>query len=198
MKLVVGLGNPGDEYRSTRHNIGFLIIDEFAKRNGIRFGNGVDHEFGRYRDLYIIKPLLYMNRSGIVSAKVASRKDFDDILVVFDDVNLPLGEVRLRTRGGDGGHNGVANLIQMHGTDEFNRMRIGIGGPKGKALQRYVLEKFHEDEARQLEETIGLCCDLLDIYARDSFKHVLDKFSRIKRSYSEENLQDHQTKGGNE
>ncbi len=198
MKLVVGLGNPGEEYRLTRHNIGFLILDEFAKRNEIRFGDGVDYQFARYRELYIVKPLLYMNRSGIVTAKIASKHDFDDMLVVFDDVNLPLGDIRLRTRGSAGGHNGVDNIIQMHGTGEFNRMRIGIGNPNRQQLRKYVLAKFQDDEAEQLKATIDTCCDLLECYARNPFQRVLDTLSKIKRSYSEEVLQDHQTKGGNE
>ncbi len=198
MKLLVGLGNPGEEYRLTRHNIGFLILDEFAKRNGIQFGNGVDYEFGRYRELYIVKPLLYMNRSGIVTAKIANKHDFDDILVVFDDANLPLGDIRLRTRGSAGGHNGVDNMIQMHGTDEFNRIRIGIGSPDKQAMRKFVLDKFQEDESQQLQSTIDICCELLQCYARNPFQRVLDTYSKIQRSYSEEQLQDRQTKGGNE
>jgi len=154
VKLLVGLGNPGRAYQETRHNLGFQVIDLFARDNGIPISKKkFNAQFGSGRfeseNVLILKPSTYMNRSGIA---VSAFVDFyrlgpDDLVVSHDDVDLPLGRIRLRGGGGDGGHKGVRSVIEWTGSADFTRLRMGGGRPEGlESVEHFVLQPFRKDE----------------------------------------------------
>jgi len=162
-RLVVGLGNPGPEYEWTRHNIGFHVLDHLARHEGLLFRSA--RELDGYAgpkafqvaqsfdpDALLLKPETFMNRSGEAVAPVARFVGAEptEILVVYDDLDLPLGQLRLRPHGGSGGHNGMSSIIDTLGTDRFPRLRIGIGRPRTDAA-RHVLERFTEKEMPEAE-----------------------------------------------
>ncbi|RPJ53410.1 MAG: aminoacyl-tRNA hydrolase, partial [Acidobacteria bacterium] len=154
MKLIVGLGNPGRRYGGTRHNVGFLVVDELARRRGAGFEAArADALMARIRDLgegvVLAKPLTFMNVSGVAVGDLARyyRIAIPDLLVVTDDVNLPLGRLRARARGSDGGHNGLRSVVEQLGTDQFARLRVGVGrGDLRRDLADHVLARFEPEE----------------------------------------------------
>ncbi len=166
--LVAGLGNPGARYDKTRHNVGFMVVDRVARDRGVRF-----RPYGKLARLaelkkrtacgYLLKPMVYMNRSGRAVGDLAVRKmlDTDRILVVVDDFNLPFGKLRFRVGGSAGGHNGLASIISTLGTDAFPRLRCGIGpSPENDTFREmvahdFVLSEFLPEEADSVEAFIG-------------------------------------------
>ncbi len=155
VSVVVGLGNPGGEYRRTRHNSGFRVVTTLADELGVRMrSSSGDYLIGTGsvsgRDVSFVLPLTYMNLSGFAVAHILEQRAESpaSILVVCDDVNMPLGWLRVRGRGGDGGNRGLESIIRMLGTEEFARLRLGIGGPaEGVDLTDFVLQEFAADEA---------------------------------------------------
>ena len=166
--LIVGLGNIGDEYRDTRHNIGFMILDAFAEASNISFSTGRYGDVGRGRvknqQVVLLKPSTYMNLSGnaVRYWKEQEGVDLDHILIVVDDIALPLGAIRIKTRGSDAGHNGLKNIAQMLGTDAYARLRFGLGNdfPRGCQID-YVLGKFSPEERKVLDERIPVAVDAI-------------------------------------
>ncbi len=161
MKLIIGLGNPGREYEKTRHNAGFMVIDEIAKQLHVNISQNkakglyVKTKVGN-EDIILLKPQTYMNLSG---ESVRGIMDFfkikvDDILVIYDDLDLEIGSVRLRSKGSAGGQNGMKNIIQHVGTQEFKRIRVGIGKDARIKVVDYVLSKFRKDEIEDFEESV--------------------------------------------
>ena len=149
MKLIVGLGNPGQAYRWTRHNLGFLLIDELAGRNGIEIGRrGLESEYGRGKirgeEVLLAKPQTFMNRSGEAAARLLRffKVPPEDLIIIHDDLDLPCGKIRIRLQGGHGGHQGVKSVIEAVGSDGFLRVKIGIGRPSDPRWDPadYVLE----------------------------------------------------------
>lgn len=166
MLLLMGLGNPGYQYALTRHNVGFWTIDRLAKalkiplrnlKHQALVGSGVDQGIG----VVLAKPLTYMNRSGIAAAGVAGMFKIspENILVIHDDLDLPPGKLKLKTRGGSGGHNGIKSVIAQLQTEEFNRLRIGIGRPPEGEAQNpavgHVLAPFSRQEEEIMEEALA-------------------------------------------
>lgn len=158
-RAVVGLGNPGPRYSGTRHNIGFRLLDRLGKdlRAGPERDHGTYHlawsetEEGR---VALIRPMVFMNRSGSALAAFIGEVPLEpeDFLIAQDDVWLPFGTIRFRERGGAGGHNGLASVLEFFGTDAVPRLRLGVGGPAGEEdLADYVLEEFAEDEEKEIE-----------------------------------------------
>jgi len=158
-----GLGNPGDRYAETRHNVGFMVMDELRRRLKTRFrhlpGRSVAQRDMHGKAVRLVKPLLYMNESGVpVKEQLAFQPD--DFLVVCDDLALPFGRLRLRPRGSDGGHNGLASIICHVETTAFPRLRIGIGAvPEGTEGTDYVLAPFPKEERERLPEVVGNAAD---------------------------------------
>ena len=162
MKIVVGLGNPGSTYEGTRHNIGFRIIDRLARQQNIALdqyhcaaliGLGKIHE----EPLLLAKPQTFMNRSGVAVAALLEENGLTaaDLVVIYDDLDLPLGRIRIRTQGAAGGHRGVSSIIEHLGGVPFNRIRVGIGRPtEGTAVIDYVLAPFDEAEVAELSAVI--------------------------------------------
>jgi PTH1 family peptidyl-tRNA hydrolase len=159
IRLVAGLGNPGPEYVATRHNIGFMVVDQFAAQFGSTWERSGKWEAlsTKCGAVLLIKPLSYMNRSGCSLFAVAQFYKIapQEILVVLDDFSLPLGRVRLRARGGSGGHNGLESIIMQFGTEEIPRLRIGIGEAPREGSVDYVLNRFFEQEKPLVRSTIN-------------------------------------------
>jgi PTH1 family peptidyl-tRNA hydrolase len=171
--LIAGLGNPGLKYRNTRHNVGFKVVDLWAKSLGVRVDRRrFQGRFARAKfqnsDVILLRPMTFMNRSG---DSIRAYFDFfglhaEDVLVVHDDVDLPLGRVRVVRGGSAGGHKGVLSAIQHLGTHEFPRIKIGVGRPRhdGESVEDYVLKSFYRDEKKVVKEVIQVAiqaCELV-------------------------------------
>src|SRR5688572_7488580 len=187
MKLIVGLGNPGREYRDTRHNVGFKVVDEIARRGGLEWAMApsqvpdafVVKKFGT-EPLLLAKPLTFMNRSGEAVAALARYYDIApvDLLIVVDDIDLPFGRLRARARGSAGTHNGLRSLVQHLGTTEFPRLRVGVGrGDARRDLADHVLSKFERDEQAVLDEVIARAADAAEMFAADDILKVMNVYN---------------------
>ncbi len=186
MKLIIGLGNPGKQYEHTRHNVGFITVDELAKRNNIpldkekfkgSFGTGIIQN----EKVILLKPLTYMNLSGESVRPLMDyyQIDIDNILVIYDDLDLPVGKIRLRTKGSAGGHNGMKSIIQHTGTQEFKRIRIGVDRPQnGMKVPDYVLGKFNSEEISSVVDSIKSSADASEKWMSDSFLDVMNLYNR--------------------
>ncbi len=187
MKLIVGLGNPGKDYRETRHNVGFMVIDELARRHQLTLSLGpsqvpetfVAKKFGA-DPLLVAKPLTFMNRSGDAVAALTRYYDIapDDLLVVLDEAALPFGRLRARARGSAGGHNGLKSIVERLGTQEFPRLRLGVGrGDARRDLADHVLSKFEPAERAGLETFIARAADAAEMFAVDGIGTVMNTYN---------------------
>jgi PTH1 family peptidyl-tRNA hydrolase len=173
MKVVVGLGNPGKQYEETRHNVGWMVLDRLAERAGwtghARARDAAATVYGRYHglDLMLAKPTTYMNLSGVAVRKVLARQraPLSDLLVVMDDFDLPLGRIRIREKGSAGTHNGLRSIVGELGSQDFARLRVGIGEPNRAAIN-HVLSRFGADERKVLDEVIDAAADAVEDWAR--------------------------------
>ena len=159
IRLIAGLGNPGPEYAGTRHNVGFLVVDRLAEQFGLAWERLTkwDAVLAQCGEVFLLKPMSFMNRSGHPLFAVAQFYKIDpaEILVVLDDLALPLGRIRIRPDGGTGGHNGLESIIVQFGTEEIPRLRIGIGTAPRDGGVDYVLSRFFEEERPLVRSTIG-------------------------------------------
>ncbi len=183
--LFVGLGNPGKTYEKTRHNLGFMVLDRLAERWDGRFKPG----FGPY-DFYqtktpggkilLVKPSTFMNRSGAAVQDAVRRYEvpLSGLIVICDDFNLPLGTLRLRPKGSDGGHNGLASVIQSLGTSDFGRLRLGIGLRPGAGTVDYVLSRFPRKEQAAVETLVEDGADALIAAAENGFEWAMNRYNR--------------------
>ena len=185
MKLIVGLGNPGREYRDTRHNVGFLVADEIARRYQLTMtlaqvpDTMVAKRFGPEPWL-VAKPLTFMNCSGDAVAALARYYDVGpaDMLVVVDEVALPFGRLRARPRGSAGGHNGLKSIVERLGTNEFARLRLGVGrGDPRRELADYVLSRFEPEERVGLDEFIARAADAAEMFAVEGIGQVMNVYN---------------------
>jgi len=191
VKCIIGLGNPGSEYAHTRHNIGFRVIDTIAAQKRIRLREG-DGEF--YSGLFTVEgervllaaPTTYMNNSGIAVLDLCRLHGMtaDDLLVVFDDFQLPLGALRIRQSGSDGGHNGLGSIVYHLGTDRIARLRIGVAGSTipdthtHEAMAGYVLTGFEQNEEQQLPLLLEKAADACVSWARDGVLKTMNRFNK--------------------
>ena len=182
--LIVGLGNIGDEYRNTRHNIGFMILDAFAEASNISFSTGRYGDVGRGRvknkQVVLLKPSTYMNLSGNAVRYWAEREKIpvDHILVLVDDVALPFGAIRMKSSGSDAGHNGLKNIAQMLGTPAYPRLRFGIGNdfPRGCQVD-YVLGHFTLDQRQQLPARVDVACEAIKAFCLSGIDFAMCNFN---------------------
>ncbi len=186
MKIMVGLGNPGKQYEHTRHNVGFDVIDELSRRFNIPldqsklkglYGIG----FYKGEKVLLLKPLTFMNLSGESIRAVMDYYDIDleDLLVIYDDLDLPVGKIRLRQKGSAGGHNGIKSTVAQLGTQAFNRIRIGIDRPQnGMSVPDYVLGKFHKEEQSQVQDVIQKSADACEAWLERPFIQVMNDFNQ--------------------
>ncbi len=185
-RLIVGLGNPGDTYRDTRHNIGFMVIDSLARQLGIAFTaeKRWDCMLAKHAHGWLIKPTTFMNDSGDAVGAAAHFYKLDprEVLMVFDDVDLPLGRLRMRLGGSAAGHNGVKSIIDRLGTPEIARLKIGIGSvdgrPAGDRMSGHVLGKFRTEEKPAADAAIARATDALTTAMRSGIAAAMNLFNR--------------------
>ncbi|ACJ78332.1 aminoacyl-tRNA hydrolase [Bacillus tropicus] len=185
MKLIVGLGNPGREYELTRHNIGFMAIDELAKRwnislNEQKFKGVFGAGFVNGEKVILLKPLTYMNLSGESIRPLMDyyKIDVEDFVVLYDDLDIPVGKLRLRMKGSAGGHNGVKSTISHLGTQEFQRIRMGIDRPKnGMKVVDYVLGRFTSEEIPDVNHSIEKAADACEEWLNKPFLQIMNTFN---------------------
>jgi len=186
LKLIVGLGNPGQQYRHTRHNVGFRVLDEVAGRLGARFDQEkydslfamADHQGVR---VMLLKPQTFMNLSGGAVAKAARNRVPEpmDVLIVLDEIQLPLGTVRIRHEGSGGGHNGLRSVIEHLGTRDFPRLRIGIGQKKcGQDLSDHVLSTFTPEEKPDVDRAVTLAGDAVLCYVAEGVSVAMNRYNK--------------------
>ena len=190
MKLIIGLGNPGPKYTSTRHNVGFAVLDLVAARRGVEFGSSpadavMARERGPGARVILAKPLTFMNRSGDAVGMLSRyfRIEPDSILIVVDDANLPLGRMRARSEGSDGGHNGLQSIMTALATPAFPRLRLGVGrGDARRDLADHVLARFDDDEIGAVEEMVARAADAAELFVDGSILAVMNRFNAPDRS----------------
>ncbi|PYI58459.1 MAG: aminoacyl-tRNA hydrolase [Verrucomicrobia bacterium] len=185
MRLVAGLGNPGSEYAATRHNIGFMVVDQLAAQFGSTWEKSVpqareDALSAKCGAVLLIKPMSFMNRSGYPLFTVAQfyKIEPQQILIVLDDLALPLGHLRLRARGGSGGHNGLESIIVQFGTEEIPRLRVGIGQAPREGYVDYVLSRFFDEEKPLVRSTIGRAVDALKCAIDNGLVSAMNTFNK--------------------
>jgi len=182
--LIVGLGNPGVQYRDTRHNVGFMVIERWASELKISLRENSVAKYGmvQFGDKKVILqcPLTYMNLSG---RAVKLYKEWygvlnEDIMVVHDDLDLPLGRLRIARDGGSGGHKGVFSIIEALGSKEFARLRIGIGRPRySESVEEYVLSPFYSDELETLEKVVDLAVEGCELFVSKGIDHAMNRIN---------------------
>jgi PTH1 family peptidyl-tRNA hydrolase len=180
--MVIGLGNPGRTYRGTRHNVGWMVLDRLAGEKDVRWRTwrGVART-GRWGDVLLVKPMTYMNLSGEAAAALREycRVSDGDLLVVYDDLALPLGRIRVRASGSSGGHRGMDSVIERLGTAEFARLRLGIGPvPPGLEARDFVLSRFTEAERDEAEAMVGEAARAVRLWDREGTTACMNAFNR--------------------
>ncbi len=185
MRIVVGLGNPGPEYRGTRHNVGFRVVEELRRRHDgavkrrearslvavVRLGQS---------DIALARPQTFMNRSGAAVADLLKKREASpgELLVVCDDLHLDVGTIRLRARGSHGGHNGLRSIIETLGTSDFPRLRIGVGpAEQGVEHADFVLREFRRDDRPRVEEMIALAADCAEMIAAEGLASAMNRYN---------------------
>ena len=185
IRLIAGLGNPGSEYAATRHNIGFIVVDQLAAQFGSAWEKSVPHAredalSAKCGAVLLVKPLSFMNRSGHPLFAVAHfyKIEPQEILVVLDDFSLALGRLRLRARGGPGGHNGLESVIAQFGTEEIPRLRIGIGAAPREGSADYVLSRFFDEEKPIVRSTIDRTVEALKCAIDNGLVSAMNTFNK--------------------
>lgn len=183
-KLIVGLGNPGQKYSETRHNLGFMVIDQMAQAHSVKFQKSFKGEVGLFSwgddKVILLRPLTYMNLSGesIIECLSFYKIEVKDILILHDELDLPYGVVAFKNGGGLAGHNGLKSTAQHLSTMDFKRLRLGIGRPVHQDVSDYVLSSFDKEEKKTLPDYIGKMAMILDEYLKNDFQSVLNKYNK--------------------
>ena len=184
--LIVGLGNPGSRYEYTRHNVGFMVADELGEREDIPIQRLRYHALTNTaviggQGVLLMKPTTYMNLSGEAVGEAARfyKLDPGHVLVISDDVDLPLGKLRIRTGGSAGGHNGLKSIIQHLGSDQFPRLKVGVGGKPhpDHDMADWVLSKLRGEDLKVMEEAVGRAADAVECYLRDGPQKAMNRFN---------------------
>lgn len=184
MKLIVGLGNPGKEYENTRHNIGFMVIDNYLKNekfktkfNGMYLKKVINNE-----EVIFLKPLSYMNLSGEVVKKYVDyfKINLSDLLIISDDLDMPCFKIKLKYKGSSGGHNGLKNIIQNINTEEFKRLKIGISNNLNVDTKSYVLSKFNQEELEKLHKKFEITNNIINDFINLDFEKVMSKYNESR------------------
>lgn len=185
MKLFIGLGNPGAQYENTRHNAGFMTMDVLAKNLNLDFNQekfSACFAKGKIQgeDIILLKPTTYMNNSGLALRQCLDfyKLSMDDVVVIYDDVDLPVGKLRLRQQGSAGGHNGIKSIIQCGGTNHFNRVRVGVGKDAKIPMIHWVLSKFRQEEWLDLQSAIDSAAKACEYSIMHSFMETMNSFNK--------------------
>ena len=184
MTILVGLGNPGRQYSATKHNFGYWVVDRFAEKNSLTFQPGKgDYVIAKSSSVTCVKPTTYMNRSGAAVSDYCQnfQNSIKDLLVIYDDIDLPLGVLRFRPNGGAGGHRGMESIIYQMESEGFCRLRMGISvGEVVESTEKYVLSSFHKEHKANIEEMIEKACDSIEYYLAHNIDETMNKFNNNK------------------
>ncbi len=182
MKLIVGLGNPGMEYKKTRHNVGFIFLNSFLSKEGLSLdkkkfnGKYIEYVSKKGNKAILLEPQTYMNLSGdsIIDFVRYFKIDIKDVLVIYDDLDLEVSKIRIRSKGSSGGHNGIKSIIARLGDENFRRIRIGIGKDSNIPVVDYVLGKFSNEDMVKLEEKFEVVNKVIEDFINDIDFHVIE------------------------
>ena len=183
MKAIVGLGNPGLDYEETRHNVGFLLLDQWCKQRGLKVKSRFRGKFAEDRmgeeKILLLKPQTYMNLSGMAVAELVGFYQLDpqDVLIIHDDIDLPLGKLRLRAQGGSGGHNGLRSIQTHLGTTEYWRLKIGVGRPADDDVAGHVLSSFGRAEKGEIDEAVFKGMQVLELWLTGEADQAMNQFN---------------------
>ena len=183
MWLIAGLGNPGRKYERTRHNVGFRVVEEVACRHKIDFKDREKYRIGRGsaegNDILLVEPLLYMNLSGPVVRDMLRKFTIqpEKLIVIYDDLDMETGKLRIRKTGSSGGHKGIESIIQHIGSREFPRLKIGIGRETGIRAEEYVLGKFKRNEIHIIRDAISKAADAIDMIIAGGIDRAMNTFN---------------------
>ncbi|MBI2521386.1 MAG: aminoacyl-tRNA hydrolase [Bdellovibrio sp.] len=184
-KLIVGLGNPGRNYSRTRHNIGWMVLDRVTSSNNLiwkdKFKGSYLELTGRNEKIFFLKPKTFMNKSGesVVEFAQFYKIPLSDVIIIHDDMDTPFGTITFKSNGGAAGHNGIKSIIEKTGTQEFKRLRMGIGRPIGDMISSsFVLSGFNPDEEKLLEAFLNLASDAINCYINENFEKASSLYSR--------------------
>ena len=192
MKLIVGLGNPGKEYENTRHNIGFMAVDNYVKLHNLgdfkeKFnGMYIKYQLGNEQGI-LVKPLSFMNLSGDVVRKYVDyfKIDINDILIIHDDLDMPVGKIKIKVGGSSGGHNGIKDISIKLGTEEFKRLKVGIANNKNVDTKEYVLGRFSKEEKDVIYKAIKETGPILDDYFKYPINDLMSRYNGVYDGLSE-------------
>ncbi|WP_448522878.1 aminoacyl-tRNA hydrolase [Pseudothermotoga sp.] len=185
MHYIIGLGNPGPRYASNRHNVGFMFLDRYVQRMvcGSNFFREISYELLECGEVRLVRPLTYMNVSGLAVGTLVAKYgvSVDDIIVVYDDVDLPLGKIRIRRKGSAGGHNGLKSIIENLKTDRFVRVRIGVGPkPEGVDLAQFVLSDFSIQERFVLDKVLDVAVQAVQTILSEGVQKAMSLYNSIE------------------
>lgn len=185
MKIIIGLGNPGVKYENTRHNAGFMVLDKLAQKCNLEFNQ---EKFSAYfakgkvkgEDVILLKPTTYMNNSGFALRQCLDfyKVGMENVIVIYDDVNLPVGKLRLRQKGSAGGHNGIKSIISCGFSNEFDRIRVGVGKDAKIPMIEWVLSKFRTEEKEDLEKGINNAADAAYYSIDHGFDMTMNRYNK--------------------
>jgi len=182
--LICGLGNPGKDYLSTRHNLGYMVVEKFASIKNVSFlpGKG-DYLIAKYEKIYIMKTTTYMNNSGIAIKEFLEEKglNLEHILIILDDMDLPLGVIRIRKYGGSGGHKGLESIIYHLQTESFPRLRMGIGRDEGTDPIEWVLSPFTDEEILSVEQATKNAINAVLTFVNDGIEKAMSQFNKLTK-----------------
>jgi PTH1 family peptidyl-tRNA hydrolase len=183
MRIIVGIGNPGKKYSRTRHNVGFLVVEEIARRYEIDFREREKYRIGTGSidgmDVLLIEPLLYMNNSGIAVKDILNRFNIssENLIVIHDDLDMEIGKIRIRRKGSSGGHKGVESIIQNLSTKDFPRLKIGIGREGDVSSEDYVLSKFRKNEIPLIKSAVEKASDAVTTILLKGLEKAMNRFN---------------------
>ncbi|HHQ6318625.1 TPA: aminoacyl-tRNA hydrolase [Streptococcus agalactiae] len=190
VKMIVGLGNPGSKYNDTKHNIGFMAVDRIVKKLDVNFTEDknfkaeIGSDFINGEKIYFIKPTTFMNNSGIAVKALLTYYNISikDMIIIYDDLDMEVGKIRFRQKGSAGGHNGIKSIIAHLGTQEFDRIKVGIGRPNGRmTVINHVLGKFDKNDEIMISNTLDKVDNAVNYYLQtNDFQKIMQKYNGLK------------------
>jgi peptidyl-tRNA hydrolase, PTH1 family len=181
MMIIVGLGNPGEKYKNTRHNVGFMAIDAFAKINNFpefKLQKKSGALVSEKENIILVKPQTFMNESGKAVKEIIKNKTVGNLVVIHDDIDLPIGKIKIIKEKGSAGHKGVESIIKSIGNDGLIRIRIGIAGQKDVKAMKVVLKNFSVEEQKIMDETIQKASDALDLFTKEGLEKTMNEYNK--------------------
>ena len=182
MKIIVGLGNPGSNYSSTKHNFGFWVVDKLVEQSSLQYKSGKGNFiYAMSQDCMFVKPITFVNNTGLAIKEILNYYDnitIEDFLIIYDDIDLDLGEIRFKAQGSDGGHNGIKSIIYHVESDYFNRLKIGIATEQNmRPSEKYVLKPFSKEYKKIISEVINDAVDGINYYLENGIKKSTNNFN---------------------